>query len=251
VVGNPPYITVKDKALRERYRTLYSTAAGKYSLSVPFAERFFQLARPGGRVGQITANSFMKREFGKKLIEECLPKVDLDLIVNTSGAYIPGHGTPPVLLSGTPAEPQGAKVKAVLAKRGEPSTPSDPAKGHVWSSIAEHWDELGFENDYISVAEVDRETLGKHPWSLAGGGASELKALLEERAEKTLGEVVAAIGVFGMTNADDCYLMRRSEWSRTPVEPAYIRQLGIGEDIRDWAWSTELCSLYPYQWPST
>ncbi|MCZ7679703.1 MAG: BREX-2 system adenine-specific DNA-methyltransferase PglX [Sandaracinaceae bacterium] len=60
VVGNPPYITVKDKALRERYRALYASASGKYSLSVPFAERFFQLARPGGRVGQITANSFME-----------------------------------------------------------------------------------------------------------------------------------------------------------------------------------------------
>src|SRR5690606_2347998 len=84
VVGNPPYITVKDKTLRDRYRALYPSAAGKYALSVPFCERFFQLAREGGRVGQITANSFMKREFGKKLIEDFLPSVDLDLIVNTS-----------------------------------------------------------------------------------------------------------------------------------------------------------------------
>ena len=43
----------------------------QYALSVPFAERIFQLAvRDVGYTGQITANSFMKREFGKKLIEE-------------------------------------------------------------------------------------------------------------------------------------------------------------------------------------
>ena len=42
----------------------------KYALSVPFAERFFDLAirgsasQPAGYVGQITSNSFMKREFG-------------------------------------------------------------------------------------------------------------------------------------------------------------------------------------------
>ncbi len=73
VVGNPPYITVKDKGLNEAYREMYDACSGKYALSVPFAQRFFQLAKQGdgegkgaGFVGQITANSFMKREFGKK-----------------------------------------------------------------------------------------------------------------------------------------------------------------------------------------
>jgi hypothetical protein len=36
----------------------------------------------------------MKREFGKKLIEEQIPRWDLTHVVDTtSGAYIPGHGT--------------------------------------------------------------------------------------------------------------------------------------------------------------
>ena len=47
-----------------------------------------------GWVGQITSNSFMKREFGSKLIEDFLVHQDLRLIADTSGAYIPGHGTP-------------------------------------------------------------------------------------------------------------------------------------------------------------
>jgi hypothetical protein len=78
VVGNPPYITVKDSVLNQRYRALYSTCSGKYALSVPFMELFFRLARVpesgagAGFVGQITSNSFMKREFGKKLIEQFL-----------------------------------------------------------------------------------------------------------------------------------------------------------------------------------
>jgi hypothetical protein len=58
VVGNPPYITVKDAVLRERYREMYISATGKYSLAAPFTQRFFQLAREGGSVGMITANSF-------------------------------------------------------------------------------------------------------------------------------------------------------------------------------------------------
>jgi hypothetical protein len=44
VVGNPPYITVKDAALNKTYRDRYATCHMKYSLGVPFTERFFQLA---------------------------------------------------------------------------------------------------------------------------------------------------------------------------------------------------------------
>ena len=79
----------------------------------------------------ITANSFMKREFGKKLIEEFFPTVDLTHVIDTSGAYIPGHGTPTVILFGRNRRPVGDEVRAVLGIRGEPTTPDDPAKG--WS----------------------------------------------------------------------------------------------------------------------
>jgi hypothetical protein len=103
VVGNPPYITPKDKGLNDIYRQEYKeVCCGKYALSVPFAQLFFELAVPpqadgrgDGHVGQITANSFMKREFGKKLITHFFAaKVDLTHVIDTSGAYIPGHGTP-------------------------------------------------------------------------------------------------------------------------------------------------------------
>lgn len=62
VVGNPPYITPKDRALNLAYRAHYSACAGKYALSVPFAQRFFQLARRAddphgaGHVAMITSN---------------------------------------------------------------------------------------------------------------------------------------------------------------------------------------------------
>ena len=42
----------------------------------------------------------MKREFGSKLIEDFLAHQDLRLVADTSGAYIPGHGTPTVILVG-------------------------------------------------------------------------------------------------------------------------------------------------------
>lgn len=247
VVGNPPYITVKDSVLRERYRALYPrSAAGKYSLAAPFAERFFQLGRDGASVGMITANSFMKREFGKRLIEDYLPTVNLELLVNTSGAYIPGHGTPTVLLFGTREMAKGTDILAVLASRGEPTTLEDAEKGLVWSSIAAHWSEVGFENEYISVAKVSRDGLAKHPWSLGGGGAGELKELLEERAEKRLGDVADDIGFASFTGLDDAFIVPPSVPKTLNFASAVVRPMVMGEVVRDWGIAECDVALSPY-----
>ena len=151
------------------------------------------MQQPAGYVGMITANSFMKREFGKKLIEEFLPRIDLTHVIDTSGAYIPGHGTPTVILFGRHRAPVGHEVRAVLGIRGEPSTPDDPAQGQVWRSIVEHLDNGGSQNEFVSVTNVPRQTFAKHPWSIGGGGAVELK---ENRDVRRIDfeEVVTSIG---------------------------------------------------------
>ena len=52
VVGNPPYITVKDPTANQKYRELYPDVCYRqYALTVPFAQRFFQLARRGDHDG--------------------------------------------------------------------------------------------------------------------------------------------------------------------------------------------------------
>ncbi len=137
VVANPPYITPKDRQLNERYRKRFASCHMKYSLSVPFLEKIFQLAVIGGYTGQITSNSFMKREFGRKLIESFFPSVDLTHVIDTAGAYIPGHGTPTVILFGRRRVPVASTLRTVMGIRGEPSTPADPARGLVWSAIVE------------------------------------------------------------------------------------------------------------------
>ncbi|MFC0429980.1 Eco57I restriction-modification methylase domain-containing protein [Kutzneria buriramensis] len=138
VLANPPYITCKDPTDRSAIRAAYPEVChGKFSLAVPFAVLVHRLARPGGWVGQLTANSFMKREFGRPLVEDYLPSVDLRWIIDTSGAYIPGHGTPTVILISRNQPPSTPTIRVVRGNRGEPCVPADPARGHVWSAIRE------------------------------------------------------------------------------------------------------------------
>ncbi|MBK7581101.1 MAG: BREX-2 system adenine-specific DNA-methyltransferase PglX [Myxococcales bacterium] len=134
----------------------------------------------------------------------------------------------------------------MLASRGEPSTPDNAEQGVVWRSIADHWSETGFENEYISVTDVERTSLAKHPWSLGGGGASELKELLEDRAEKRLSDLVASIGVDTITRAGDLLEMPPTEYARLGVEPGVLLAQPIGEEIRDWALVARDSIAVPY-----
>ena len=255
VVGNPPYITVKDRAVSELYRARFPSCSGKYSLSVPFMERFFDLAvkgdgtpqQPAGFVGQITANSFMKREFGKKLIEEYLPRWDLTHILDTSGAYIPGHGTPTVILFGKNQPPVSSTVRAAMGIQSEPSVPDSPTDGKVWSALISQMDQPGSLSEWMGVSDVSRTALGVHPWTLGGGGISELKEQIDSGATKTLSEVVDSIGVKAIAGADDVFLADDGcQWLRFGIEPCWLRAFVIGENLRDYAIDSQLTTIFPY-----
>lgn len=251
VVANPPYILERDEARKEYHRELigkkrrYVSATGKYSLGAPFTERCFQLAEKNGFVGLITSNNFMKREFGKTLIEKVLTTLDLTLVVDASQAYIPFHSTPTVLLFGRNAKPQASSVRAILGKKGEEGTPPDPARGKVWVSIVEHWLQPSFDDEFISVADVARTTLDKHPWSLQGGGAGPLKAKIEGEAKAKLYEISESVGYTTICGDDPVFIGTRAEHRRRGATDISI-PLVSGDVIRDWRIESTDMVLFPY-----
>jgi hypothetical protein len=252
VVGNPPYITVKDRTLNTAYRQRYQTCHMKYALSVPFVERFWELTATdagGGIAGwtaQITSNSFMKREFGKKLVEEFLPTVDLTHVLDTAGAYIPGHGTPTVILIGRGRRPVLPVVRAVMGIRGEPSTPSNPGEGQVWTSIVTNIDICGAVNAFVSVENADRITLATHPWSLGGGGASSLKQLIEGQSPSRLSDFAHSIGIVSFTLEDGAYLTDIGTAKRQRLDDKLLRPMVSGDELRDWALDGNQLAVFPY-----
>jgi hypothetical protein len=251
VVGNPPYITPKDKALGQIYRSKFSNVCkGTYALTVPFMAQFFTLARSGvqpGWVGQITSNSFMKREFGTKLIEDFLSQQDLHLVVDTSGAFIPGHGTPTVIIVGRNRGPMDLTVRAVLGIRGEPGRPDDPAKGIVWTSITEHVEDIGWDDGWITVTNLDRTLLARHPWSLSGGGATELMLSLTSAGRPILADMIAGkIGFASFPGADDAFFASRQTLRRQGVPDEVSRAVITGDVVRDWQINQGEWALVPY-----
>ncbi|MDL1949822.1 BREX-2 system adenine-specific DNA-methyltransferase PglX, partial [Acidobacteria bacterium ACD] len=253
VVANPPYITVKDAGLNGLYRERFGTCHRQYSLVCPFLERLVDLCeRPGaggrgtaGWLGAIVSNAFMKREFGSKLVEDFLPRHDLTHVLDTSGAYIPGHGTPTVILLMRGRPPVGGTVRAVMGIRGEPTPPDDPAKGLVWTEIVGLVDRPGERGAFVSVSDVERERFAKHPWSLGGGGAAELKSLIDSRSAGSLGALCADIGRTTVVGEDDVWIMSRRDLDRI-AEPTLARPLVIGDSVRDWRIEDAPQVIYPY-----
>jgi len=237
VVGNPPYITVKDQALNKIYRSKFGKVCkGTYQLTVPFMVQFFALAKRGeqsGWVGQITGNGFMDRQFGAPLVENFLPTRDLRIVEDTSGVYIPGHGTPTIIIVGRNQPPASDRVRAILGVRGEPGKPDNPAKGHVWTSIVEHVNDIGWEDEWISVTELPRQRLAKHPWSMSGGHAAALVETLDHAGRVLLPKLRRA-GMFGDSHAEDFFFSPHNSYTRIGVDPADLSAAISGDDVRDW-----------------
>ncbi|WP_165984585.1 BREX-2 system adenine-specific DNA-methyltransferase PglX [Streptomyces sp. YIM 98790] len=271
VVANPPYITVKDKQENENYRYAYFACSRQYQLSVPFAQRVFELAiradsnrRDGGFTGQITSNGFMKREFGRVLIESffhggipykdpqtkrvtTFAGVELTHIIDTSGAYIPGHGTPTVILAGrNQSARQASRIRAVLGIRGETTIPSEGERGPVWLAIEKQVWAPGSESQWISVSDAERVTFSKHPWSLHGGGAEDLQGKLQELSRK-ISTLKAEIGFGAVTREDSAYMVGAGALRRANIDSVSQRPLVEGDSVRDFCINEPTVSLWPYE----
>lgn len=256
VVGNPPYITVKDKALNQTYREIYpSVCHRQYQLTVPFAKRFFDLAKKGdkdadaGWVGQITGNAFMKREFGAKLINVYFAhEIELTEVIDTSGAYIPGHGTPTVILVGRAnSRPRAGSVRTVLGIRGEPAQPLIPADGLVWAAITSQIDSPGSESEWVSCTDIIRERLAAHPWSLSGGGADAVTSAIENHSPKPMSKIIELpVGRGIRAGADEAFMRPAGRIIRSLANRTALRPLLTGDSLRDWSSQYGDVIWYPY-----
>jgi len=245
-VGNPPYISPKDPRKRDLYREWYTSAYMKFGLAAPFIERFIQLTGNEGRVGLISSNAFARRDFGRKLIENILPQYDLEAVIDLSGAYVPGHGTPTLILFVRNAPPLGDTVTVVSCLRGETSIPSNPAQGPVWRHI-----EMAFNsrspggNEFVELSERSRESFAIHPWKLEPQRG--VQTTMERVGSGTLSDFVLYLGPGCLTGADDIYLLSPDQARRSALPKAFVKPAARGEGIRDWSPDPKTLMIVPYE----
>lgn len=248
VVGNPPYILERDAHKRELYRQHHTAASGKFNLSAPFTERFIDLSDEEGQIGILESNAFAQRIFGRKLIEEVLPEFDLEAVIDLSGAYLPGHGTPTLILFLVNRRPSANSAQVIINRKAEPSTPDVPSEGKVWTSIANHYDQLDYSNEFIVVTEYPREELSEHPWNLSPN--RQLLKKIELASTIEMKTASSYLGPGCLTGEDEIYLLNEDQARRERIGPDVLKWALRGEDIRDWVLYTRTLMLVPYEKPN-
>lgn len=251
VVANPPYIGEPDPDRKAYHRqrvqgsARYRSAHKDYSLGAPFTERALQLCVPGGYVGEITANSFMRRDFGKALIEEVLPSFDLRKVIDTSHLQLAGHGTPTVVLILRRQPPRG-DVLVVMSKRGQRGKNTEDGQSPAWRSLMAGHSTPGYEDEFISVSHCKREELQVYPWAVGGGGVSTCKRQIES-ASVPLKKWLDAFGRTNSAGINEAYMFRTLRQAARRGVDSICMGFVVGEAVRGWSIGSTPVVVYPYE----
>ena len=196
----------------QRYRELYTTCKGTYALTVPFMERFFELAKPGAATSR-----GLDRADHLELLHEARVRLQADRgLPRPTGpaagrrhlgclhprprhadghprrpAPAPGRARPSAPCSASGASPVGQRTRP----RGWCGVPSSS------TSISPATTTSGSQSPILSA-----QRLATHPWSLTGGGAVELLAAIDrhrhaQRLDRTQRHRVRRQSLGQMTHA--------------------------------------------------
>jgi adenine-specific DNA-methyltransferase len=81
VVGNPPYIRLEDvpSERMDAYRDVCSTMGGRADIYIGFYEVALRSLKPGGQLGFICADRWMRNQYGRKLRQRVTRRFSMDL----------------------------------------------------------------------------------------------------------------------------------------------------------------------------
>ena len=195
----------------------------------------------------ITANSFMKREFGKKLIEEFFPRIDLTHVVDTPGLHPRSRHT-----HSDPVRSQSQARTAIpcgrcSASRGSRARQKIPLRGSCGSRSFSQIDQAGAQDEFTSTADVPRTTFAqssvehRRRWSGGPEGADrgQLRSRLWriDRLHRLHMHYTCEDDVFVSAERVSCD-EDRTRWA--------LSHWLSGDVIRDWASSNPSAALFPY-----
>jgi hypothetical protein len=207
VIGNPPYVRQEmiPDALMAEYRRRYATIYDRADIYVPFIERSLSLLAPGGALGFICADRWMKNRYGGPLrrfvaenfhLRHFVDMVDTDAFLSDVIAY------PAIIVIGreksgpTRVAHQPAIGSAELSRLAKAMTARKLAKGRGVSEFA----------DVVTGAE---------PWMLHASDHLDVVRRIEADCP-TLEEAGCKVGIGVATGADQVFI---GPFDKLDVEP--------------------------------
>jgi len=220
VVGNPPYVRqeVIPAPLLAEYRSRYQTIYDRADIYVPFIERSLSVLAPGGSLGFICADRWMKNRYGGPLRNLVAEQFHLKIYVDMVDT--------PAFLSKVIAYP----AITVISRE----TPSVTRIAHrpaidraTLAALARLLRATALPREAGPVRELARVTNGSEPWLLE---SSDQMALIRrlERQFPSLEEVCCKVGIGVATGADKAFI---GDFDALDVEPDRKLPLVTTKDI--------------------
>jgi hypothetical protein len=158
--------------------------------------------------------------------------------------YIPGHGTPTLIIFERERTPVGETIRSVMGIKGEPETPSNFSEGVVWRAILHQVNQSKSESEWVSSLDSPRSAYSSHPWSI-GGGATDLKELIQNKT-LVLRDIVESVGIMAFTLEDEVFVKPPEHFNRHHLTLEQSRHIAKGDNVRDW----QICGveqvIFPY-----
>ncbi|HVC60533.1 MAG TPA: Eco57I restriction-modification methylase domain-containing protein [Acetobacteraceae bacterium] len=219
VVGNPPYVRQEriPDALMEEYRRRYRTIYDRADLYVPFIERSLLLLAPGGQLGFICADRWMKNRYGGPLRRMVAERFHLKYFVDMvdTPAFNSDVIAYPAIVVISREEPGATRV----AFRPEIDRPSLVTIVHAMAALKIRKDS--------GVTEVAAATCGAEPWVLGAAGQLGMVRRVETELP-TIEEAGCKVGIGVATGADQIFI---GPFHALDVEPDRKLPLAMTRDI--------------------
>lgn len=197
VIGNPPYVRQEliPDVLMAEYRRRYATIFDRADIYIPFIEQSLSLLAPGGRVGFICADRWIKNRYGGPLRKLVAEKFHLKYFVDMVGtdAFLSDVVAYPAIVVISREKAGTTRIAA------RPKVDADTLRRLAKAMTAP---KLGKS---AQVSEVARAAVGAEPWMLGAPDQLSLMRRLEAKFP-TLEEAGCKVGIGVATGADQVFI---------------------------------------------
>jgi hypothetical protein len=220
VTGNPPYVRQEliAPALLAEYRSRFRTMYDRADIYIPFIERSLSVLSPGGSLGFICADRWMKNRYGGPLRKLVADKYHLKIYVDMVDT--PAFHSDVIAYPAITIISREVPGKTRIAYR-------PPIDQTTLTALSGLLSEPTLPKDSSFVRELGCVTNGSEPWLLESSDQMALIRRLES-SYPTLEEVGCTVGIGVATGADKAFI---GDFESLDVEPDRKLPLVTTRDI--------------------
>ena len=249
VVGNPPWGGILlgsrgalgNESLRNQLREHYDSAYGRFDIYVPFIERGVDWLHDDGKLGYITQNRFMKRNYGKATRRILLDETKLDTIVDFGDydkMFDDATNYPCILIT---------EKESVSEAEFEFITFRDEVHEHSVDEVINYLQ--GTSADWIQRHRLNQAKLTTDSWSPAKVLASDIVESVRAGPGQRVGQLYNASQgcTIGGKGCEDIFVLSEDDAGELDLEDDLLQNVLKGGDIKKWSEPTQdKLLIYPY-----